>query len=98
MFVRSMTIALVKGGTLTQFRFLESGAFYAIIALAAIMLLSIRVHVPEVITGLLGATLIGIALWHSIAHRRKYPHEYAEEGQAEAIMPGGEIAPDMHTR
>ena len=98
MFVRSMTIALVKGGTLTQFRFLETGAFYAIIALAGIMLLSIRIHVPEVITGLLGATLIGISLWHSISHKKRYPHEYDEDGNAEAIMPSGDVRPGVHTR
>ncbi len=78
MFVRSMTIALVKGGTLAQFRFLEAGAFYAIIGLACIMLFSIRFHVPEVITGLLGATIIGISLWHSVSHKKRFPHLYAE--------------------
>lgn len=98
MFVRSMTVALVRGGHLAEFRFLESGAFYAILALAVIMLLSIRVHVPEVITGLLGATIIGIALWHSINHKKRFPHEYAEDGEADAIMPGGEVKRGMHTR
>ena len=58
MFVRSMTIMLVDKGTLTQYRYLEHGAFYAIIALAAIMLLSVRFEIPETITGLIGATLI----------------------------------------
>jgi hypothetical protein len=77
MFVRSMTIALVRGGHLSEFRFLEAGAFYAIIGLAAIMLMSIRVHVPEVITGLLGATIIAISLWHSVVHRKRFPQEYA---------------------
>ena len=37
MFVRSMTIHLVKKGTLAQYRFLEHGAFYAIIALSVVM-------------------------------------------------------------
>src|SRR3546814_11363687 len=37
MFVRSMTIFLVRQGTLSEYRYLEHGAFYAIIALAAIM-------------------------------------------------------------
>ena len=36
MFVRSMTVMLVDKGTLTEYRYLEHGAFYAIIALAAI--------------------------------------------------------------
>jgi hypothetical protein len=98
MFVRSMTIALVKGGTLTQFRFLESGAFYAIIGLACIMLASIRFHVPEVVTGLLGATIIGIALWHSVLHKKRFPELYAEPGDAEAILPSSAALKDIHTQ
>lgn len=67
MFVRSMTIHLVEKGTLSQYRYLEHGAFWAIGILAAIMFLgAVGVHVPEVVTGLLGAAVIGVALWHSI--------------------------------
>lgn len=66
MFVRSMTVMLVDKGTLTQYRYLEHGAFYAILALAAIMLLSAHFHIPETVTGLIGAGLIGLALWASI--------------------------------
>src|SRR3546814_4534050 len=51
MFVRSMTIFLVKQGTLSEYRYLEHGAFYAIIALAAIMYINTFQHIPEVITG-----------------------------------------------
>ena len=47
MFVRSMTIQLVEKGTLAQYRYLEHGAFWAIIALGAIMLLSARWHIPK---------------------------------------------------
>lgn len=72
-FVRSMTIMLVKKGTLAEYRYLEHGAFWAIIALGAIMLLSARFHIPETITGLIGATLIGISLWWSIRHNRRHP-------------------------
>ncbi len=74
MFVRSMTIMLVKKGTLAEYRFLEHGAFWAIIALAAIMLLSARFHIPETITGLIGALLIGASLWWSVRHKRLFPH------------------------
>ena len=42
MFVRSMTIHLVRKGTLAEYRFLEHGAFWAIIVLGAIMLMSAR--------------------------------------------------------
>lgn len=71
MFVRSMTIHLVKQGTLANYRFLEHGAFWAIIVLGAIMLLSAKWHIPETITGLIGAILIGLSLWWSIRINRK---------------------------
>jgi hypothetical protein len=71
MFVRSMTVMLVDKGTLAEYRYLEHGAFGAILALAAIMLLSAYFHIPEVITGLIGALLIGFALWASVKHNRQ---------------------------
>ncbi|RCW88248.1 hypothetical protein DFP89_102178 [Paracoccus lutimaris] len=71
MYVRSMTIMLVEKGTLTAYRYLEHGAFYAIIALSVIMFVQPLVHIPEVVTGLGGATLIGISLWASIRWNRK---------------------------
>jgi uncharacterized protein len=73
MFVRSMTILLVDKGTLAEYRYLEHGAFWAILALAAIMLLSARYHIPEVVTGLIGALLIGFALYASVRHNRRNP-------------------------
>jgi len=71
MFVRSMTVHLVKTGTLSEYRFLEHGAFWAIIVLGVIMLLSAKYHIPETITGLIGAGLIGLSLFWSIRHNRK---------------------------
>ncbi|MFL0356775.1 DUF475 domain-containing protein [Erythrobacter sp. GH1-10] len=70
MFVRSMTIHLVRAGTLSQFRYLEHGAFWAIIVLGVIMLVSAKYHIPETFTGLIGAILIGLSLWWSIRHNR----------------------------
>jgi uncharacterized protein len=77
MFVRSMTVMLVDKGTLAQYRFLEHGAFWAILALAAIMLLSAneKWHIPETVTGLIGAVLIGVALWWSVRHNRLHPED-----------------------
>ncbi|WP_197411002.1 DUF475 domain-containing protein [Novosphingobium sp. FSW06-99] len=65
MFVRSITLALVREGTLAQYRYLEHGAFWAIVALGVIMLVSARHAVPETVTGLIGAVLIGLSLWAS---------------------------------
>ena len=70
MYVRSMTIMLVEKGTLAEYRFLEHGAFWAILILSVIMFLQSMYHIPEVITGLGGAVLIGFALMSSIRWNR----------------------------
>jgi hypothetical protein len=75
MYVRSLTIMLVERGTLAQYRFLEHGAFYAILILAVIMYVQSIAHIPEVITGLGGAALIGVSLWSSIRWNRDQPEE-----------------------
>jgi hypothetical protein len=74
MFVRSMTIMLVQKGTLAQYRYLENGAFWAIVALGVIMLLSAKYHIPEAVTGLIGAILIGLSLWWSVRWQKRHPH------------------------
>jgi uncharacterized protein len=88
MFVRSMTIMLVDKGTLAQYRFLEHGAFWAIMALAVIMLISAipDVHIPETITGLIGAVLIGASVWWSVRHRRKHGDD---DDDADPVLPTG---------
>ncbi|WP_099866384.1 DUF475 domain-containing protein [Pararhizobium haloflavum] len=78
MYVRSMTIMLVEKGTLAQYRYLEHGAFYAILILSVIMYAQSLVHVPEVITGLGGASLIGLALWSSIRYNRRHGVEASD--------------------
>ncbi|MGC9445674.1 DUF475 domain-containing protein [Cereibacter sphaeroides] len=78
MYVRSMTIMLVERGTLAQYRYLEHGAFYAILILSVIMYVQTLTHIPEVITGLGGAGLIGISLWSSIRWNRQHAGELPE--------------------
>ncbi|MCA1855595.1 DUF475 domain-containing protein [Massilia oculi] len=70
MFVRSLTVYLVRQGTLEEFVFLEHGAHYAIGALALIMLASLKYHVPEIVTGLTGVAFILASLWASVLHKR----------------------------
>lgn len=55
MYIRSLTVFLVRKGTLHEYVYLEHGAHWAIGALAVCMLISIGHHVPEWITGGLGA-------------------------------------------
>ncbi|TNF17410.1 MAG: DUF475 domain-containing protein [Rhodobacteraceae bacterium] len=71
MYVRSMTLMLVERKTLAQFRYLEHGAFYSVLVLSIIMFIQSLAHIPEVITGLLGACLIGLSLVASIRYERQ---------------------------
>jgi len=71
MFVRSLTVFLVRKGTLADYVYLEHGAHWAIGALAAILLVGIGYHVNEVVTGLLGVAFILAALASSIVRNRR---------------------------
>ena len=71
MFVRSLTIMLVEQETLASYRYLEHGAFYAIIALAVMMFLNAVIHISEVLTGLIGGAFIVAAFFDSIRYNRR---------------------------
>lgn len=77
MYIRSLTVFLVRRGTLDDYVYLEHGAHYAIGALAAILLVTIKYEISEVITGLIGVVLIGASYWSSVVRNRR---EAAEEG------------------
>ena len=65
MFVRSLTIWMVEKGVLSEYKYLEHGAHYAIGVLAIIMLLKIFMHIGEILTGTLGLGLLAVAFLHS---------------------------------
>lgn len=69
LFVRALTIWLVKHETLKQFVYLEHGAHYAVGALAVLMAVSLAHDVPEAVTGLIGAGFIVLALISSLRER-----------------------------
>jgi len=71
MFVRSLTIMLVEKDTLSEYVYLEHGAFYAIVALASMMFLKSFMHVPEALTGLIGAGFIAVAFGHSLIVKKR---------------------------
>jgi hypothetical protein len=60
-FVRSLTVYMVKQKTLTELVYLEHGAHWAIFGLAAAMLANLVVHIPEVVTGLIGLCFVLLA-------------------------------------
>ncbi|WP_330629641.1 DUF475 domain-containing protein [Thioclava sp. FTW29] len=71
MYVRAMTLMLVEQGTLTEFRYLEHGAFWSILVLSVIMFVQTLMPIPELVTGLLGAGFIGLALLSSVRYNRR---------------------------
>ncbi|MGW1888911.1 DUF475 domain-containing protein [Streptomyces sp. NPDC002004] len=70
MYVRSLTVYLVRQGTLDEYVFLEHGAHYAIGALAVLLLVTIQYEINEVITGLVGVVLIAWSFWSSVRRNR----------------------------
>jgi hypothetical protein len=89
MFVRSLTIMLVERETLASYRYLENGAFYAIIALAIMMFVNAVKHIPEFVTGLIGAGFIITAFVDSIRYNRRTP---ARAADADDLAAQGECA------
>ncbi|MBV0891699.1 DUF475 domain-containing protein [Paracoccus sp. Z118] len=71
MYVRSMTIMLVEKGTLAEFRYLEHGAFWSILILSIVMFAQSMWHIPEAITGLGGATVIGLSFLSSLRWNKR---------------------------
>lgn len=78
MFVRSLTVYLVRKGTLSEYVYLEHGAHWAIGALALILFYSIGTEVPEVVTGLVGVVLILAAFISSVVRRRREPEGHRD--------------------
>ena len=72
MFVRSITVYLVRKGSLGKYVYLEHGAHWAIGALAVILLTSIGFHVNEIITGLIGVVIIAAAFLSSIIRNKRH--------------------------
>lgn len=70
MFVRSITIYLVKKQTLNSLVFLEHGAHYAIFALGVIMFAKIFYEISEVITGTIGFMFIFVAFLCSLRYKK----------------------------
>ncbi len=83
MFVRSITVYLVRKGTLSEYVYLEHGAHWAIGALAFVLLYSTGHHIDEITTGLLGVAVIVAAYLSSVVYNRRHR------------SPNGETASDI---
>ncbi|WP_369246323.1 DUF475 domain-containing protein [Streptomyces sp. R41] len=89
MYVRSLTVYLVRQGTLDDYVYLEHGAHYAIGALAVILMVTIQYQIHEVITGLVGVLLIAWSFWSSVRRNRALA---AAEGKGEASDEKAEVS------
>nr|WSZ95820.1 DUF475 domain-containing protein [Streptomyces sp. NBC_00857] len=79
MYVRSLTVYLVREGTLDDYVYLEHGAHYAIGALAVILLVTIQHSIHEVITGLVGIVLIAASFWSSVRRNKAIEAQAGKE-------------------
>jgi hypothetical protein len=71
LYIRSLTVYLVKKGTLSEYIYLEHGAHWAIGALAVTMLVGVSREVPEVVSGLTGGILILASVVSSMIRNRR---------------------------
>jgi hypothetical protein len=73
MYVRGLTVYLVRKGTLSNYVYLEHGAHWAIGILAGLLFATIKYDIPDVVTGLLGVGFIVAAFISSLAYKKKAP-------------------------
>ena len=72
--IRTLTVRLVRRGTLTDYAYLEHGAHYAIGILGVLLLVGAYRALPQLLTGLLGVGVIGAALASSVVRNRRHAH------------------------
>ncbi|HEX4662110.1 MAG TPA: DUF475 domain-containing protein [Candidatus Saccharimonadales bacterium] len=77
LWVRSLTVYMVRKGTLKEYVYLEHGAHYTILVLATLLVVSLFVEVPEAVSGSLGIGVIVASVISSILHRRRQQAQLA---------------------
>ena len=80
LYIRSLTVFLVRRGTLEEYVYLEHGAHWAIGALAVILAITIETEVPELVTGFVGVAFIGASFLSSLARRRRLAEDADDAG------------------
>lgn len=68
--VRSLTILMVRKGTLDSYKYLEHGAHYTIGMLAFIFLGGLFISIPEAAAGIAGLAIIGLSITSSVIEKR----------------------------
>ena len=72
LWVRSMTLFMVRRGTLQAYRYLEHGAHYTILMLSLVLLVSLLYDIPSIVPGLAGVAIIGVAAFSSKKVRKRH--------------------------
>jgi hypothetical protein len=86
MWVRSMTVHLLRAGTLAKYKYLEHGAMWAILALGIVMIAKLYgAEAPEWATGSIGIVFIAGALASSIISQRRETREAAAEAADQKV-------------
>lgn len=70
LWVRSLTLFMVRRSVLGAYRYLEHGAHYTIAILALVLLLGLFLEVPEVVAGLAGIAIVTASVLNSVAENR----------------------------
>ncbi|MBC7581624.1 DUF475 domain-containing protein [Aeromicrobium sp.] len=65
LWVRSLTVFMVKKGTLQNYIYLEHGAHYTVAVLAGVLLISLFFEIPDVLAGVAGLGFIGASIYAS---------------------------------
>jgi hypothetical protein len=78
LWVRSLTLLMVRRKTLEAYRYLEHGAHYTIAVLATVLLLGLFFDIPEIYAGILGIVIVSSSIWSSIKAQKA--QELAKRG------------------
>jgi hypothetical protein len=70
LWVRSITVFMVRRRTLGQFIYLEHGAHYTVLALAFVLLIGLVVNISDFVPGIMGVIIIGASVAASVQERR----------------------------
>lgn len=70
MFIRELTVWLVRRDTLSELKYLEHGAYYAVGSLAVLLWADLYIELPQAVTGLAGAAIIAASVAASLVERR----------------------------
>lgn len=75
LWVRTLTLHMVESKTLLKYKYLESGAHWAIVFLSAVMLLKLfHIEFPEILVGSIGLVCIGLSVFSSTRESKKQHH------------------------